>query len=224
MSGPEPPGANRLAKSLAALLRKSRSSGDPESMVLHNGLHVQVETVHEDVLRLWRKAGHPSPDEAATVATAVGWAVYDADWESTEGTRYLVVRQRPEVEDDHPDDVPPWEDRPPVVLSGVLFAVPEPHPYPEVAQRLRRSYTPPRGRFMCHRDELSAAEQSEFAWFVLDRLPKAEKRHEHALTHYAQRVLGLRQLLHWRGLTREQARTVMRACAAQYPLARPERP
>ncbi|MFC6663092.1 hypothetical protein [Deinococcus multiflagellatus] len=73
---------------------------------------MQAETVDEDLLRLWRRSGHPSSDEAATVAREVGWLVFDADWESAHGTRYLVVRQRPEVEDDHPDDVPPWEARP----------------------------------------------------------------------------------------------------------------
>ena len=67
---------------------------------------------------------------------------------------------------------------------------------------------------------MTAAEQDQFAAFMRARLPKQpdEEWHPvHLFTHFSARVLGLPGLLHWRGLTRAQASTVMQAAKREYP-------
>lgn len=66
-------------------------------------------------------------------------------------------------------------------------------------------------------------EEQAFATFLRCRLPYEPGARDHrlyAFTAYARRVLGLRSLLHWRGLTREQAQVVLKACKEAYPKIR----
>lgn len=70
---------------------------------------------------------------------------------------------------------------------------------------------------------MSYEEEQAFAAFLRCRLPyrEGEKNHRlYAFTVYARRVLGQPHLLHWRGLTREDAQTVLQACKAEYPKLR----
>lgn len=67
---------------------------------------------------------------------------------------------------------------------------------------------------------MTLIEQDQFAAFLRARLPKPEGEEWHPVhlfTHYAARVLGLPGLLHWRGLTRAQACTVMQAARREHP-------
>lgn len=67
---------------------------------------------------------------------------------------------------------------------------------------------------------MTDAEQTQFAAFMCERLPreKGEKYHRlYLFTEYAKRVLKLPQLLHWRGLSKDQASAVMKAAVGEYP-------
>ncbi|MBZ9753209.1 hypothetical protein K7W42_20440 [Deinococcus sp. HMF7604] len=62
---------------------------------------------------------------------------------------------------------------------------------------------------------MSPQQQTEFARFVRQRLPLKEghrELHVYALTEFSAQVLKLPGLLHWRGLSVEQAQQVMQAC------------
>lgn len=70
---------------------------------------------------------------------------------------------------------------------------------------------------------MTLAEEQAFASFLRCRLPYREGESDHrlyAFTTYARRVLGQPQLLHWRGLSREDAQVVLRACKETYPKLR----
>lgn len=210
MTAAAPAGASRLAQAIADLMRQSRATGDPKNATLHNGLHVRVETTDEDLILLWRKVGHPSPEEAATIAREAGWIAFDTAWDNRSGVRYLILR--PSFPDDE-EDPPPTEP-----LPAPEPEAPVERPYPEVAQRLQQNNPRPLGRFMCVRDELSQAEQEAFATCLRIRLP--EPFHRESLTRYAAQVLGQPRLLHWRGLTRDQAQQVREQCEAEHPIRR----
>ncbi|MVN88339.1 hypothetical protein GO986_16460 [Deinococcus sp. HMF7620] len=63
-------------------------------------------------------------------------------------------------------------------------------------------------------------EQVQFARYLRQHIPKLAGQKYHALytfTEYARQALGLKRLLHWRGLTKAQASAVLAACQAEYP-------
>ncbi|MCD0155963.1 hypothetical protein [Deinococcus sp. 6GRE01] len=57
-------------------------------------------------------------------------------------------------------------------------------------------------------------EEQAFARFLRQRLPEDGL---YTLTRYAAQVLRDPTLLHWRGLSREDAQTVMQACRRDHP-------
>ncbi|BDP44880.1 hypothetical protein DAETH_48490 (plasmid) [Deinococcus aetherius] len=69
---------------------------------------------------------------------------------------------------------------------------------------------------------MTAREQEAFAAYLRGRLPGP--LHLFALTTYAAQVLGRPRLLHWRGLTSQEARVVMAAAKRDYPASRPQAP
>lgn len=67
---------------------------------------------------------------------------------------------------------------------------------------------------------MTEAEQAQFAAFLRDRIPKPPGAKWHGIytfTDFAARVLALPGLLHWRGLSKEQASEVMQAARREYP-------
>ena len=95
----------QLAATLAGLFRASRSDGRQRSRVLSKGLEVRVGTADGDVIYLSRKDGQASQDEAAIVAQAAGWVLFDTELESWNGTRYLLIRPSGSLEEDIEDEV-----------------------------------------------------------------------------------------------------------------------
>lgn len=66
-------------------------------------------------------------------------------------------------------------------------------------------------------------EEQAFADFLRCRLPYEAGRKDHGLyafTVYARGVLGQPGLLHWRGLSREDAQLVLQACKRECPKLR----
>lgn len=108
----------QLTATLAGLFRASRTDGRQRAHVLSKGLEVRVGTADGDVIYLSRKDGQASQDEAAIVAQAAGWVLFDTELESWNGTRYLVVRPSGSLEEDIEDlplireDPPPPPPRP----------------------------------------------------------------------------------------------------------------
>lgn len=103
----------QLAATLAGLFRASRSDGRQRSRVLSKGLEVRVGTADGDVIYLSRKDGQASQDEAAVVAQAAGWVLFDTELESWNGTRYLLIRPSGSLEEDIEDPPLVREDPPP---------------------------------------------------------------------------------------------------------------
>lgn len=102
----------QLAATLAGLFRTSRTDGRQRSRVLSKGLEVRVGTADGDVIYLSRKDGQASQDEAAIVAQAAGWVLFDTELESWNGTRYLLIRPSGSLEEDI-DDLPLVREDPP---------------------------------------------------------------------------------------------------------------
>jgi hypothetical protein len=103
----------QLAATLAGLFRASRTDGRQRSRVLSKGLEVRVGTADGDVIYLSRKDGQASQDEAAIVAQAAGWVLFDTELESWNGTRYLLIRPSGSLEEDIEDLPLVREDPPP---------------------------------------------------------------------------------------------------------------
>lgn len=107
--GNDPPfqaeaGANRLAEQLALVMAEARRDTKQVVVNLPNGLRVRViADVDGDRMILSRpRGGEPSPEEARTVAGALGWALHDVRLDNHGGTRYLIVTPGLEAEDPDP--------------------------------------------------------------------------------------------------------------------------
>lgn len=77
------------------------------------------------------------------------------------------------------------------------------------------------------RKTFDAAAQDLFARELRERLPVPRGQYEHhihALTTYSGRVLGQPKLLHFRGLTVEEAREVIKVARREYPERKPYPP
>ncbi|GGL16591.1 hypothetical protein [Deinococcus radiotolerans] len=97
-------GANRLAEQLALAMAEARRDTKQVPVNLPNGLRVRViADVDGDRMVLSRpRGGEPSPEEARTVAEAVGWTLHDVRLDNHSGTRYLIVTPSLEAEDPDP--------------------------------------------------------------------------------------------------------------------------
>jgi hypothetical protein len=97
-------GAGRLAGQLALAMAEARRDSKQVPVNLPNGLRVRViADVDGDRMVLSRpRGGEPSPEEARTVAGAVGWTLHDVRLDNHSGTRYLIVTPSLEVEDPDP--------------------------------------------------------------------------------------------------------------------------
>lgn len=83
----------RLADLLAHKLAAARRWGQPQSLKLAHGLHVQV-SADPDQLILTREGGEPSEAEGHTCAKQLGWGSYEVAWLPAEGTeRSLAIEK-----------------------------------------------------------------------------------------------------------------------------------